>query len=332
MASVVKIKRSSIQGKAPSLSSLQVGELALNVRDGKLFSANSTTVFEVGSNVESSHVGTLTVGNTSPYTFPTSDGTSGQTLVSDGNGNLTFGAGAGTFTVQDEGSSLPTSATTLNFVGSGVTVTGSGTTKTVAISGGSGGSVATSVAYSTYSYTASEGQTTFVGADDNNNNLSYDIGRVNVYLNGVRVVSGVDYEANTGATVVFTDGVSNNDLITIDSYGHTDNIQVGNNVVLATASDISASTSEITLDQFPKSEFVSAQYFVSAANSTAVHTTTINLAHVANTVYLSEFGTIISGVSMMTIDADTTADDVRLRVTPSSSGINIKSYRTSFRA
>lgn len=332
MASIVKIKRSAVQGRAPTTSNLETGELALNTRDGKLFSANSSTVFEIGANVESSHVGTLTIGNTSPYTFPTSDGTSGQTLVSDGNGNLTFGAGAGTFTVQDEGSSLPTSATTLNFVGSGVTATGSGTTKTITISGGSGGSVATSVAYSVYNYTASEGQTTFTGADDNNNTLSYDVGRANVYLNGVRVVSGVDYEANTGSTVVFTDGVANNDLISIDSYGYTDNVQIGNNVVLATASELTASTTEITLDQFAKSDFVSAQYFVSAANSTAVHTTTVNLAHVANTVYLSEFGTIISGVSMMTIDADTTADDVRLRVTPASSGITIKSHRTSFRA
>ena len=50
--------------------------------------------------------------------------------------NSTFSA----LTVQDEGSALSTAATTLNFVGSGVTASGTGATKTITISGGGGGS------------------------------------------------------------------------------------------------------------------------------------------------------------------------------------------------
>ena len=122
-------------------------------------------------------------------TYPTSDGTSGQAIVTDGSGNLSFstisGGGGGTVTeafkniavsgqsnivadaatdtltfaagsnitlttnassdtltiaasggevtVQEEGSSLSTAATTLNFVGAGVTATGSGATKTITV-------------------------------------------------------------------------------------------------------------------------------------------------------------------------------------------------------
>ena len=43
-------------------------------------------------------------------------------------------------TVQDEGSALATAATTLNFVGAGVTASGTGATKTITIAGGGGGS------------------------------------------------------------------------------------------------------------------------------------------------------------------------------------------------
>ena len=43
-------------------------------------------------------------------------------------------------TVQEEGSSLSTAATTLNFVGSGVTASGTGATKTITVSGGGGSS------------------------------------------------------------------------------------------------------------------------------------------------------------------------------------------------
>ena len=45
-------------------------------------------------------------------------------------------AGAAQLTVQEEGSSLSTAASTLNFVGAGVTATGSGATKTITIGGG----------------------------------------------------------------------------------------------------------------------------------------------------------------------------------------------------
>lgn len=63
MASIVKIKRSSVQGKAPTISDIQSGELALNTRDGKLYSSSGTAVFEIGANVTSSFIGSLTTAN-----------------------------------------------------------------------------------------------------------------------------------------------------------------------------------------------------------------------------------------------------------------------------
>jgi hypothetical protein len=91
MASIVKIKRSSVQGKAPTTSDLQAGEIALNTRDGKLFSTDGTQVFEVGANIHSLQVGTgsISFGNNA-YTFPTSDGQTNTILTTDGSGNLTF--------------------------------------------------------------------------------------------------------------------------------------------------------------------------------------------------------------------------------------------------
>lgn len=49
-------------------------------------------------------------------------------------------ASGSSLTVQEEGSSLSTAATTLNFVGSGVTASGTGATKTITVSGGGGSS------------------------------------------------------------------------------------------------------------------------------------------------------------------------------------------------
>mgnify|MGYP003324019641 CR=1 FL=1 len=91
MASVIKIKRSSVSGSAPTNAQLLDGEIAINTADGILYSANSTAVFEVGANLSS-----LTVN---AQAFPSEDGGSGQILKTYGNGTLywTNEAGAAGF-------------------------------------------------------------------------------------------------------------------------------------------------------------------------------------------------------------------------------------------
>ena len=58
----------------------------------------------------------------------------------------------------------------------------------------------------TYNYTATAGQTTFSGADNNSNTLSYTAGAVQVYLNGVLLVPTTDYTASNGTSVVLSAG------------------------------------------------------------------------------------------------------------------------------
>jgi|TARA_Y100000114_G_scaffold75657_1_gene69398 hypothetical protein len=84
MASVIKIKRTSVSGNLPTTDNLATGELALNIPDKRLYTSNSTSVLEIGSNPS-----TLSVN--SAYSFPVSDGTNGQILKTDGSGNLSFG-------------------------------------------------------------------------------------------------------------------------------------------------------------------------------------------------------------------------------------------------
>jgi len=69
--------------------------------------------------------------NNADQTLRVSDGsTQGGVVINSGGGG-----GGSSLTVQEEGSSLSTAATTINFVGSGITATGSGATKTITVSG-----------------------------------------------------------------------------------------------------------------------------------------------------------------------------------------------------
>jgi hypothetical protein len=70
-----------------------------------------------------------------------------------------------------------------------------------------------------YKYTATASQTTFTGADDNGNTLSYDAGFLDVYLNGIRLVNGSDFTASNGTSIVLTTGASASDILEVVAFG-----------------------------------------------------------------------------------------------------------------
>jgi hypothetical protein len=61
---IFQLRRNSVSGTRPTTSSVSPGELAINTTDGILFSANATSVFEIGSNLTSLAVGNSTVRQT----------------------------------------------------------------------------------------------------------------------------------------------------------------------------------------------------------------------------------------------------------------------------
>ena len=91
MASIIRLKRSTTPGSIPTTSDISTGEVALNLSDGRLFASKGSSVFEVGANVHSLSVGSggFSFAN-GAVTFPGGDGAVGQTLVTDGSGNLSF--------------------------------------------------------------------------------------------------------------------------------------------------------------------------------------------------------------------------------------------------
>lgn len=121
MASVIKIKSSAVPGKQPNTTTLDTAELAINTIDQKMYSANGTVVFEIGSNLTSlsvtttANIAALAVNGQS---FPPSDGGSGQILKTYGNGTLywTNEAGASGFSAYNEYRFVATSGQT-NFAG-----------------------------------------------------------------------------------------------------------------------------------------------------------------------------------------------------------------------
>jgi hypothetical protein len=132
-------------------------------------------------------------------------GTSGAT----GSSGATGTAGSsGTSSSSGPAGSSGTSSTAGS---SGVSGT-SGATGSSGATGTSGSSgYASSSARSVQVFTATAGQTTFTVTG------GYNLGMVDVFVNGVKFVSGVDFTANDGTTVVMTTGLAAGNIVEIDN-------------------------------------------------------------------------------------------------------------------
>ena len=60
MATPIRIKRSAVAGKKPTTSDLQLGELAVNFNDGKVFLKQDTSGVGVGTRIVEVGAGTTT--------------------------------------------------------------------------------------------------------------------------------------------------------------------------------------------------------------------------------------------------------------------------------
>ena len=93
----------------------------------------------------------------------------------------------------------------------------SGTESIVEI-GASGGAQQQTAVYKEYVYTATNNQTSFSGSDDNSATLSYVVGYLQVFLNGVLLENGTDYTANTSTSVVLVNGANAGDILQISTF------------------------------------------------------------------------------------------------------------------
>jgi hypothetical protein len=73
------------------------------------------------------------------------------------------------------------------------------------------------VTFTNYEYTATTGQATFSGSDNNGNTLAYTAGKVDVFLNGVRLASS-DFTASNGSTISLSTGAIGGDILVVKAF------------------------------------------------------------------------------------------------------------------
>jgi hypothetical protein len=88
----------------------------------------------------------------------------------------------------------------------------------LAWSGSAWTSISSTAAIFRYRFTATAGQTSISGVDDNGLTLSYIVGKEEVYLNGVLLARTSDYTASNGSSITSLAALAVNDVVEIITF------------------------------------------------------------------------------------------------------------------
>jgi len=124
MSSIIKLKRSLTPGSAPS--SLEAGELAINLPDKKIYSSNGSSVFSVsGDTYNAVTQANVAVGGADIVLTVDNDSLSNDAITMVGSGGVVVGRAAnGAITVTDDGTGTAATLTNARTIG-GVSFDGS---------------------------------------------------------------------------------------------------------------------------------------------------------------------------------------------------------------
>jgi len=271
MATVIQFKRSATQNSVPATSDLSLGELAVNTYHGRFYTEKndgSAAIVEVGSNPAS-----LTINDA--LTFPTSDGTSGQLLSTNGSGTIGF-------------TDAPSSGLTQFY----------------------------------YAVTSST-QTVFTGSDDNSATLSYTLGLEQVYLNGVKLVSGDDYVTTSTSTITLQEDAVQGDVLQVVAQTSISNLVQG----FFTSSSLTATTA----DQVLSSNGVgnkAIKYVIMASHASAgTHAAEVLFINDGTNAYFIQYGDAFSNASLFTLSSDVDSGNMRLLVTPANTNTSFSTFQ-----
>ena len=177
--------------------------------------------------------------------------------------------------------------------------------------------------YKSYVYTPSSSTTAFSGADDNGATLAYDNGKVEVFLNGSRLVTGLDYTETNSSTITLGEAIDSGDTLEIVSVAKAAIADFG---VAAYDSDLSSVDSGQILHTFPAASFRTVKYIAQIEHDSdnKYHSEEILLAHNGTTVGMTTYSQILLDSSLGTFDADISGTDVRLKFTPTYTNTSVK--------
>jgi len=197
--------------------------------------------------------------------------------------------------------------------------------------------------------TATAGQTTF--------NFSYNVGFVDVFVNGVKLPSS-EFTASNGSTIVLDDAAFANDTlefislntVPVSSSAGASNLTGLADVTISgtpvagetlqhngsvfvndyTVTSTKTSTSQASIHSLAVATYRSVEYTVQITEGTKYHVTKILAIHDGTNATFNEYGTLTTHSSLATFALDVNSGNMRLLATPASSNSTV--FKVKFNA
>lgn len=351
----LKLKKSSVSGRVPVAGDLDYGELAINYTDGKLYYRNSSNAVKAFNDSASTHTLITAFVDSDYVAARAADAgidsaavtnlidsdyvTARAGLIGNANtvvlNNFTGDSSTTSFTLTHAPTTEQHALITINGVSQQTDAyTLSGATLTLSEAPVTNDAIEVRTLrmqtgnmmvrdYASYVYQPTSATTVFSDSDINSAILTYDVGKLEVFLNGARLVNGLDYTATNGSSITLLGtSATSGDTIEISSFGAASITDETSNTVLSTTSSNQAVTS------FNKTVYRTAKYIVQMTQNSRYHSQEVLLIHDGTTVSMVEYADIYTESDLGTVDADISGDAVRLLVTPNYTNTTVKTNRT----
>jgi hypothetical protein len=153
--------------------------------------------------------------------------------------------------------------------------------------GSAWGSISSTADIFRYRYTASGGETSESGPDDNGLTLSYIVGKEQVYLNGVLLVRSTDYVATNGTSIASLAALTAGDILEVITFTAFDLANVISPTVIDAKGDLIAGTSADTIGKLTVG--TNGQYLqADSSTATGLKWSSVDLSSYATKVTVEE--------------------------------------------
>ena len=256
--------------------------------EGSGLSTAATTLNFVGAGVTASGSGA-----TKTITIPGGGGEVFKTIAVSGQSDVVADSATDTLTLA---------------AGSGMTIATNASSDTITFT--SSGTTTQSAVFTEFIFTPSSSTTTFTGSDANSNTLSYTVGAVDVFLNGIKLQPTTDFTASNGSSIVLVNAAGSGDVLQINAY--TQVIGFGDSSLSELSGD--GTTTAFTIAANPNNEnntqvYIDGVYQEKATYSVSGTTLTFSTAPANGTsieVVIGSRNVTIADVSGLTVSNDLT--------------------------
>ena len=178
--------------------------------------------------------------------------------------------------------------------------------------------------HKSYVYTLSTTTDSVSGPDSAGVTLAYDVGKVDVFANGSRLVTGKDFTAGNGTSIVFDSAFSSGNVIEVVSHAKAAIADI--NGIISIDSDLTTTGANQIIHTFNATSHRTLKFTaqIEHDSSSSYHAEEVLLTHNGTTVAMTTYAQVLLDSNLGAFDATISGSNVQLKLSPTKTNVDVK--------